>query len=190
MNNPNFGQAPQQPQQPQQPKAPLFNNDMLGIISAASGVAGVALGIMSVVMSDSTYALINPVVDTSSYKSAQQLASLAGVNVNLKGGVSPVWALIFSILALLLSGLAVFLGITVNAERLRSGAPRGTIPTLGMVFGCAGVLVCLIAIFVTGCSTCSYCSIKSSINSADKVAQTATNASKATSNLSALKGLL
>ena len=147
MNNQNFEQAPQtQVPQNTQPKAPLFNNDMLGIISCTSGVISLGLGILSAVISNSVYGIATVGYVGSSY--------FKGVY-----GFSPVVGFIFNILALLLGALAVFLALKVGNERIRAGMPRGTIASLGLIFGIAGAFICFIALFFTSCNMCSNCSM-------------------------------
>ncbi len=173
-NNPNsYGQMPPQqqmpqqqmpqqmpPQMPQGPKMPFsFNSDMLGAISCVCGVTGLSLGILSAAISDNTYGALGA--------AGSQNLSLA----NIKAGMSPVLPLILSIVAILISAVAVLLALKVGNDNLLAGKSRGTIPTLGLVFGCAGCIICIIALFVTGCSACSYCSIK------DQVGKTTASAS-------------
>ncbi len=73
----------------------------------------------------------------------------------------PVYSLILTIVAFLLSAGGCFLSFILGNKRIRSGAPRGTVATLGIIFGLAGFILCIFAIFVTGCATCNYCKLKS-----------------------------
>jgi len=170
MDNQNFNQdqmptqqqmpyQPYQPQMPQQPKKPLFDNDMLGIISCIGGVSGLGLGLLSAILSDNTYGMLSSATNNATVKSAEALAG-----VNIQGGISPVFSLILCIVALILCIGSVLLAIKVNADNARAGKPKGTIPTLGLIFGCAGFIVCVVALFITSCSTCSYCSIENAVN--------------------------
>ena len=152
MNNQNpYGQQPQQMQQPQMqmpkaPKAPLFNNDLLGIISCAAGVASLGLGLLSAILCNSVYGMT-----TINLASGSKVVP----------GPSPIFGFIMNIVALLLGAVAVLLALKVGNDRIRSGAPRGTIATLGLVFGLAGACICIVALFFTSCSMCSNCSMKS-----------------------------
>lgn len=81
----------------------------------------------------------------------------------------PVYALILNILAILLSAGGCFLSFVVGNQRIKSGAPRGTVATLGLIFGLVGFLLCIMAIFVTGCATCNYCKLSDSEKAARSV---------------------
>ncbi|MEE3403836.1 MAG: hypothetical protein VZR73_07110 [Acutalibacteraceae bacterium] len=93
-----------------------------------------------------------------------------GMSIFVVGATNmPIYALILNILAILFSAGGCFLSFVVGNQRIRSGAPRGTVATLGLIFGVVGVLLCLMAIFVTGCATCNYCKA----SSAEKAARAA-----------------
>lgn len=147
MDNQNQNQVPQQQYaQPVQNKAPVLNNDMLGIISCTSGMISFGLGILSAIMSNSVYGAATVGYVGSSY--------FTGVY-----GFSPVVGFIMNIFALLLGVLAVLLALKVGNDRIRAGMPRGTIATLGLVFGIAGAFICFIALFFTSCNMCTNCSM-------------------------------
>ena len=87
-------------------------------------------------------------------------ASIIGftlVLVSLMAGRLPVYGLILNILALILSAGGCFLSFMLGNQRIKSGAPRGTVATLGIIFGLAGFIIALFAIFLTGCSACDTC---------------------------------
>ena len=156
---PQIPQMPQMPQMPQQPKKPLFDNDMLGVISCVGGLTGFGLGLLSAILSDNFYGILNTAANNSTVKSAEALAG-----INIQGGISPVFSLILCIIALILCVGSLLLALKVNSDNARAGKPKGVIPTLGLIFGCAGFIVCVVAMFITSCSTCSYCSIESAVN--------------------------
>ena len=145
---------PGAPMPPQMPKPPVNNNETLGIISCASGIGSIGLGILSAIMSNNVYGALGAVPST--YLSQAKITA----------GPSPVCAMIISILALVLGIAAVGLGLVAGNANLRTGAPRGKWATLGMIFGCAGAVICLVAVIFTGCASCSYCSIKDQANQA------------------------
>lgn len=158
MNNQNMDQqqtpqqaAPQQMPQQQyvqavQKKAFAINNDMMGIISCTSGMISFGLGILSAIMSNSVYGIA-----TASYVGSKYFTGVYGF--------SPVVGFILNIFALVLGIFAVLLALKAGNDRIRSGMPRGTIATLGLVFGIAGAFICFIALFFTSCSMCSNCSM-------------------------------
>ena len=82
----------------------------------------------------------------------------------------PAYGLIINILAILFSAGGCFLSFIFGNQRIATGAPRGTVCTLGLIFGLAGFVIGLFAIFSTGCVACTYC--------------------KATSAVAAVKGLI
>ncbi len=71
--------------------------------------------------------------------------------------VGGVYGLILNILAFVLSGGGCFLSFMIGNQRIKTGAPRGTVATLGMIFGAATFLLCIFAIFTTGCRACASC---------------------------------
>ncbi len=75
----------------------------------------------------------------------------------------PVYALILNIFAIVFSGGGCFISFLVGNQRIKSGAPRGTVATLGLIFGLVGFILCVLAIFVTGCATCNYCKARSAL---------------------------
>lgn len=174
-NNPNpFGQQPNRPLPPQPPrqpgapipppvqsgapippqplKKPVDSNEILGIISCISGIASIGLGILSAVMSNNIYGIFGA------------MPSSTLVAANITAGPSPVFALIVSIVALLLGIAGAVLGLAAGNANLRTGAPRGKWATLGLIFGCAGALICIVAVFFTSCASCSFCSLKEQAN--------------------------
>ena len=72
----------------------------------------------------------------------------------------PAYGLIINILAFLFSAGGCVLSFLVGNSRIKSGAPRGTVATLGLIFGAAAFLLCLFMIFSTGCYTCTACKAK------------------------------
>ena len=102
------------------------------------------LGLVSTIMANSVYGMTTVGITSSS---------------TVVAGPSPILGFIINLFALLLGIVAVLLGLKVGNDRIRSGAPRGTIATLGLVFGIAGALVCIAALVFTSCSMCSNCSM-------------------------------
>ena len=149
MNNQNYyGQAPQMPQMPQMPpeKPPVMNNERLGIFSCCCGLVSFGLGIITPVMANSVYG-------------SQTISSTA-----TSKGFSPIAAFIINILAILLGALGFILAIKAGNDRIRTGAPRGTVATLGLIFGISGFCLCATAIFFTGCNMIVNCDWVSKTN--------------------------
>lgn len=140
-----MNQPPQPPMPPKMPTPPFMNEDLLGIISCVSGVTSFGLGILSAILSNSVYGLTTVNLSSGS---------------KIVPGFSPVVGFIMNIVALLLGALAVLIALKLGENNLRQGKPRGTIATLGLVFGIAGALICVVALFFTSCSMCSNCSMK------------------------------
>ena len=72
----------------------------------------------------------------------------------------PAYGLILNIFAFIFSAGGCFLSFMIGNARIKSGAPRGTVATLGLIFGAAAFILCLFAIFSTGCYTCAACKAK------------------------------
>lgn len=123
-----------------------------GVITCACGFSGIALGLLSAILSYNTYGALNVVPST--------YLSLADVDA----GPSPVFSLIIGILALLLSGGAVLMGILFGNRLASQGKPRGTMLSLGLACGLAGCLLGILVMIASGCTTASYCSIKEKIS--------------------------
>lgn len=153
MNNQNYYDQMQQIQPPAPPpqKPPFFNNDNLGIISCCCGLLSFGLSIITPVMADSYYG-------------AQTLSSSASAK-----GFSPIAAFLLNIFALMLGVLGFILAVKVGNDRIRSGAPRGTIATLGLVFGITGFFLCAVALFFTGCNMIVNCDWVSKTNTAARL---------------------
>ncbi len=81
-----------------------------------------------------------------------------GMSILVVGAIyMPIYSFILNMFAFLFSAGGCVLSFYVGNQRIKSGAPRGTIATLGIIFGVVGFLLCIMAIFVTGCATCNYC---------------------------------
>lgn len=118
------------------------------LIVCGAGISGIALGIASLAAAGNIYGTIGTAEKT------------IPSSTNITAGPSPVISLIMAILALILGAAAVVLGILFGNQAASQGKPRGTGLTIGTACGIAAVVVCLFALFFTGCATCSYCSIK------------------------------
>ena len=75
----------------------------------------------------------------------------------------PAYGLIINILAIIFSAGGCFLSFLFGNQRIAAGAPRGTVCTLGMIFGLVGFIIGIFAIFSTGCTTCLACKANSAL---------------------------
>ncbi len=88
---------------------------------------------------------------------AASIIGFALVLVSLMAARLPVYGLILNILAIILSAGGCFLSFMLGNKRIQSGAPRGMVSTLGIIFGLAGLVIGLFAIILTSCSACDTC---------------------------------
>ncbi|MBQ9461436.1 MAG: hypothetical protein IJU51_05905 [Clostridia bacterium] len=141
MNNQNYNQQPQQPQQPvyQQPMPPMQPQ-----APKAPLFNNDLLGIIGCTASIVGFGLV--IVSLCAY--------------------AAVYGLILNILAILFSAGGCVLSFIVGNSRIKSGAPRGTVATLGIIFGAAAFLLAIFAIFTTGCRACDTCSAENAVKSA------------------------
>ena len=124
MNNQNYNQQPQQPQQPVY-QQPVYQQPMQPQAPKAPKA---------------------PLFNNDLLGLIGCTASIVGfglVIVSLCAARLPVYGLILNILAFLFSAGGCVLSYIVGNSRIKSGAPRGTVATLGLIFGAAAFLLCL-----------------------------------------------
>lgn len=81
---------------------------------------------------------------------------LAIVSSIVGGNATYVYGLIMVIVSLIFSVAGFIISFVTANKNVRSGKPRGTFASWGMVMGLVGIVLFIFLIFFSGCMTCYY----------------------------------
>lgn len=135
---------------------------LISVLVCACGIGGIALGIASIAAADNLYGVIGT---TDKYSQASTTLSYLGID----SGPSPTVAVIMAVIALCLGIGAAVLGILFGSKACSKGKPRSTALTIGTACGIAAIIVCIFALFITGCTANSYCSVQNGLDKVDNL---------------------